>query len=52
MTIYLGLPPFKISEEFIFLNIKFNRLGISLYVYEKQVFFVLVCFALSRFKMN
>lgn len=46
MTIYLGLPPFKISEEFIFLNIKFNRLRISLYVYEKQVFlfwFVLRC---------
>lgn len=46
MTIYLGIPPFKISEEFIFLNIKFNRLRISLYVYEKQVFlfwFVLRC---------
>ena len=38
MTFYLGLPPFKISEEFIFLNIKFNRLMISLYVHEKQVF--------------
>ena len=38
MTIYLGIPPFKISEEFIFLNIKFNRLRISLYVHEKQVF--------------
>ncbi len=38
MTIYLGIPPFKIREEFIFLNIKFNRLRISLYMYEKQVF--------------
>lgn len=38
MTIYLGIPPFKISEEFIFLNIKFNRLIISIYVLEKQVF--------------
>lgn len=38
MTIYLGIPPFKISEEFIFLNIKFNRLRISIYVHEKQVF--------------
>ena len=38
MTFYLGLPPFKISEEFIFLNIKFNRLRISIYVHEKQVF--------------
>ena len=38
MTIYLGLPPFKISEEFIFLNIKFNRLRISIYAHEKQVF--------------
>jgi len=35
MTIYLGIPPFKISEEFIFLNIKFNRLMVSLYVHEK-----------------
>ena len=46
MTIYLGLPPFKISEEFIFLNIKFNRLRISLYMHEKQGFlfwFVLRC---------
>ena len=38
MTIYLGIPPFKISEEFIFLNIKFNRLRISIYAHEKQVF--------------
>lgn len=46
MTFYLGLPPFKISEEFIFLNIKFNRLRVSLYIYEKQGFlflFVSLC---------
>ncbi|WP_139807656.1 hypothetical protein [Aeromonas salmonicida] len=46
MTIFLGIPPFKISEEFIFFNIKFNRLRIPFYVYEKQVFlflFVLRC---------
>ncbi len=41
MTIYLGIPPLKISEEFIFLNIKFNRLRISLYLHEKQVFLFL-----------